>query len=417
VLLRIPLVSICLSRKSLGRSSVARATAARVASLAASVLTGVVLARALGASGRGEYAFYVLVPETLRVLFGLGLHESATVFVAKAPEDSRPIAASILVWSVGVGTCLAAAVILAPSVFGLVDTSVWPVALVGLAVPLAFVQKIAENVLRGLFDFDGYSLVVVTQSVVLTIGVVGISFWNPTSTSATAAFLVSLSVSAAVAFTRISKRWTTEAARSVPTLLEVMAFGLRAWPATILSFCARRLDFILIHFLGGAQALGFYAVATQILESTLLFPASTAAVLAPKVARGDISSEAAHVDLIRTGLGLSVATGAVVITSPWLLPLAFGSEFSQAIPPLLILAPGVVAVGLNQVLGAFLTATGRPHVNSWASLCGTTVAAILFIALIPPFGVIGAAIGSSAAYGTQFAVQIAAFRRSERCEQ
>jgi O-antigen/teichoic acid export membrane protein len=109
---------------------------------------------------------------------------------------------------------------------------------------------------------------------------------------------------------------------------------------------------------------------------------------------------------------LSVAAAALLcIAGPFVLRL-FGPAFTAGYPSLLILLAGHVGAARLGPVTSLLVMTG--HQRTAASIQGvsTILSALLLIALITPFGVIGAATAVAfSAFATQLAFFYAAHRR------
>ena len=65
----------------------------------------------------------------------------------------------------------------------------------------------------------------------------------------------------------------------------------------------------------------------------------------------------------------------------------------------------------TKVLTSYIFSQGRPLVNTMITTASLVVTLIALIALVPPFGVNGAAAASSIAYGAHFAAALYAYRR------
>ena len=78
----------------------------RVASLLIGIASAVIVARALGPAGKGEYALIVLIPAFFQLAGGLGLDQAMVYLVARRRRESRAIAFTVLVTSVGLGILL-----------------------------------------------------------------------------------------------------------------------------------------------------------------------------------------------------------------------------------------------------------------------------------------------------------------------
>ena len=102
--------------------------------------------------------------------------------------------------------------------------------------------------------------------------------------------------------------------------------------------------------------------------------------------------------------GVAVVVGAA---APWVILLLFGEDFDPAAKPLALLLPGVVAYAPVTVLVVYLVRHSRPHLSLVVSIAAAVVTAALALALIPRYGVEGAAVASAVGYGVE--------RRSRGC--
>jgi enterobacterial common antigen flippase len=64
----------------------------------------------------------------------------------------------------------------------------------------------------------------------------------------------------------------------------------------------------------------------------------------------------------------------------------------------MLLAPATVVLGMNQILSTAFRGIGRPEIGSSAELLGLAVTAISLVALLPRYGMYGAAVASLLAY-------------------
>ncbi len=87
-------------------------------------------------------------------------------------------------------------------------------------------------------------------------------------------------------------------------------------------------------------------------------------------------------------LALVVVLWAIV---PWLLPLLFGKPSAPAVPITNILLLGTLPLAAKLMFQQALKAWDRPLIISRAELVGLVVAVAAILALMPPFGLIGAA--------------------------
>ena len=78
---------------------------------------------------------------------------------------------------------------------------------------------------------------------------------------------------------------------------------------------------------------------------------------------------------------------------------------------MLILLPGMWFLGTGTVVGGDLRGRGRPGLASAVAGIAVVVTVALDLALIPPFGIVGAAVASVAAYSVFGLVSLAVLSR------
>jgi O-antigen/teichoic acid export membrane protein len=97
-----------------------------------------------------------------------------------------------------------------------------------------------------------------------------------------------------------------------------------------------------------------------------------------------------------TALG-AVAIGLLGVV---IVPFAFGSAFQDAVPLLAVLMPAALILGMNDILSTAFQGVGRPDITSKGELIGLVVTVAGLSALLPRYGVLGAALASLLAYGS-----------------
>jgi len=101
----------------------------------------------------------------------------------------------------------------------------------------------------------------------------------------------------------------------------------------------------------------------------------------------------------RVLLLVGTATTAVtaVVADPF-ISVAFGNEWERAVIPIVILVSANAAIGIETPLRNVLVRVGRPISISLLACLGLALNACLTLALVGPFGIVGAAAASVIAY-------------------
>jgi len=189
-------------------------------------------------------------------------------------------------------------------------------------------------------------------------------------------------------------------------------YDTRRWMASVvpLSLIAgmqminSRTDVVMLGLFGSTEDVGVYRVVAMAASQIGLTLAAANAVIAPQISRLYAAGEQQRLQrLVTTSArvvlisALPLAVALMAFGEP-LLGVVFGTEYTVGQPALAILSVGqLVNVGMGSV-GVLLNMTG--HERDTAVGLGIAAAAnvLLNLALIPPFGVEGAATATMATY-------------------
>lgn len=174
------------------------------------------------------------------------------------------------------------------------------------------------------------------------------------------------------------------------------------WIVTVASLGNDSLGVVMLGLFGTPADVGIFGVAVRLAMPLSFLGASIQAVYEPKFA-GFYKTEN-YSDLhkeFRTSLRHSfLLAGAMLVTMAVLakpLLLLFGPEFVAARPAFLIMLIGTCAMAAFGPSGSLMTMTHKGHYNAWVAIGTLPLAAVLLYFLIPAYGGLGAAIGTSVA--------------------
>jgi O-antigen/teichoic acid export membrane protein len=189
-------------------------------------------------------------------------------------------------------------------------------------------------------------------------------------------------------------------ALSWKTLGAALAIGLRYHWAMAALFLLWRVDTFILNALSTRQQVGLYAIAVPLAELLYLFVDSVSVVYIPRQLSNQ-SREAAQLTARLSRINLLLCCGGAVCIaacSPVLLPAVFGSSYSGSVAPLLVILPGVVALGIIRPLQVMLLRLNRPVIVSAFCFSALVVNIVVNLALIPTLGAVGASASSTIAY-------------------
>jgi O-antigen/teichoic acid export membrane protein len=191
-------------------------------------------------------------------------------------------------------------------------------------------------------------------------------------------------------------------------------YGFRAQLSNFIHFFNYRLTYYFLDYFTDISSVGIFSLAVSIAESVWLISQSIATVQYMRVARSEKIEET-----LRPTLGfawMSMILSALAITTILLLPKQlftsiFSEEFSDSLPILYALLPGILAQSFSSQLAHYFAGRGMYNINLWGSLLGVGMNIGLGLALIPILGNQGAALTASVAYLTILIWQIVLFAR------
>lgn len=172
-----------------------------------------------------------------------------------------------------------------------------------------------------------------------------------------------------------------------------------AWPlavGTLATLVYVRCDQILLRNLAGTAENGVYAAAARIMEILYALPLMLAASLGPGLVRQRASDRAAYERAMQRFFQLAAGSAWVVAllsaaAAPWLIPLAFGPQYTRAAGMFVVLAFSLPLVALGVARQEFLVNEGRQRFQLATTLVGAVVNVGLNLWAIPRWGGLGAA--------------------------
>jgi stage V sporulation protein B len=386
-----------------------------VASAALAFGVFVLVARALGPDGRGVYALFLLTASITQGVLGLGLNVSAMYFLGKRLMPLPRVVGHGIAVALLAGALSTLLVLLAWPLLGdrFAEHGVpyWTFAFV---VPLFIVYGLLTSVLQATGRFLAMNAVLLTQPIVnfsllratMTLGYVdttrAVLFWTVGTFAATLLALALLAPSM-----RSANWWRID----LPSLRELVRFGLRGQIGNVMQLLNYRLDQYIVLLFVNTAGVGIYSVAVGLTQSVWFISNAIATVLLPRLTATDAADAARTTPLVcRTTLFVSaLGAAALAVVSPAVL-LLFGHAYRPALTPLLWLLPGTVALSGSKILASYVFSQGYPGTNSLITVASLVVTLIADFVLIPQFGVAGAAVASTLAYCTHCALSLVAYR-------
>lgn len=389
----------------------------RLLVLVLSTLNVVLVARALGPHGRGQYFILLSAIWVLSVLADLGLSQTAVVFSTQLRacpilalsllSSSATIGVAAIVWT-SVGTRLL------PNV---------PHALMLLAlaaVPASVSVNVWSNVLIGTRRLIALNVVQVAASAMsLTLNVIFVVAWAGHVTAAFLVYVVVCFLQGALMIA-VGRRGVllTEGLRADTRLaVQMLRFGLRSYAGAISIVVWSRATAFLLNVYHGPGPVGIFSVAQQVAEKTLMPAHALQDVVFQKLTTASPSAGTAVMNrYLRVTVCSLIPLGLLgVWLAPGVVDVLLGPQYVGSTVVLRLLLVGTAALNLSLLLGPYFL--GQLHRPGWLSAV-SWLSALLNIGLarllIPGSAEIGAALAlvSSQIVGT--AILLVGYLRAAR---
>ena len=391
--------------------------AAQLVAAVLSLLSVLVVARALGAEGRGSVAFLTAMTFLTANLATFGVQEANGNFAAADPRSRRSLATNSVILALLLGgaaiAILSGLIAVFPGIAGESDPALRLIA-------FAFIPAILLQIFLRFLVQAEYGFAVTNAAFVLApaLNVVGNGLFYALGilsvNSAVGWWLAGQTLETVLLAWYVQRRMSGFGRPDLALVRSALHFGVRAHPGRVMLLGNYRLDQWLLGAIAGPRELGVYSVAVAWAEALWYLPTALAAVQRPDLVRA-AKHEAARIAarIFRAAMFVTAACALVmIVAAPILCITIFGEEFRDSVGMLRVLVFAAFGVAAVKLLGSALVTQGRPGLQSFAIGAGFVLSVALDVILIPPFGGQGAAFAAMIAHTTAGLVVSTIFLRT-----
>lgn len=384
----------------------------RIVNAIAAAALGILTARILGPAGKGIYTLPMVEAGLVGTAF-TGLTSATSYFMLNA-NAGRTILRTALA-TMAVGVVLGAAVVTG---FAYAGHALWAAAAAIASLPATAATCIVAGYAVGIRRVRGTTTVTVATTLVnLVLVGVGFAVFARSPWIAIAAWVAALNLVAAIGLVVVFAHSRTLRDNVPVRTGDFVRFATKAGATNLVTLLNYRGDLYIVALLTSVASLGLYSVAVSASETLLIATQSAAITISPHVGSMDRRAAAQlTARCVRNNLLVAAALcGILFVAAPWVVALLYGGRFLPLVPVLRILLVGVVAVSLGSPVSSYFTLKlGRPEISLWIAGLSAAVCIALAAVLVPMLGIVGAAIGSTAAYIAGQAVGMSVFSRQAR---
>jgi len=372
-------------------------------------LLRIVLARWLGAADLGLYQMVITVQGIAMLIATLGIPMALTKYVAECKDNKGKLSQtttsgiiSSVIFGIVTGILLYALSGVLANVFHMPELA-HLLKILAFALPFTSLLEALLGLFNGLREMKTFAYLMILRSLLMILfiiafvrlgfGIEGVVFG-----------LVLAIVGACIGGLYLSRKLLRLNLQNLSqNSKRLVSFGSQLFGANAVSLIANQADIILIGYFLAAKDVGYYSVAVSLSMLFLIIPQAIQRITYPATSEYwsqnnhqalqtmiDKSMKYSACILLPLGLGVGFFSKEIITT-------IFGGEFIYAVLPLCVLLIARVILGSTiYPIGASFSGVGRPEIalKLGAISAGTNIG--LNILLIPRFGIVGAAIATTA---------------------
>jgi stage V sporulation protein B len=371
----------------------------------------VFLARYVGPADLGLYTLAFTFYSFGMLLSAFGIGWALVKYVAESKEDTSHTGRLLSIGAafsllIGCISCLAlylSAPWIAVSFFHMPELGAL-LRIVAFALPFIAVEKATLGFLNGLRRMGLYTVVNVSQNVLtvaLTLALVLLGYGVNGAVLALVLPVALLSSFSVFAVRRSLRK--PAIGQYAPVARTLLRFGTYVVLASAIGMALYNTDRIMLGYFLDNVAVGIYSIAATLVLVLHLPSQAIQLITNPTIASHWAQGEIRRIeDFVNrtmkiTGMLILPLSFALAFLAEDLITLVFGAAYASATVPLQILLVGFVVGGLLTSVGTALSSTAYVHVGFIITSIQLVANVALNVALIPPFGMNGAAAATSAA--------------------
>ena len=376
--------------------------------------SGLLIARALGPSGRGAFTALTVIAIMIAWVFAIGSTQTITYFQARDADPRLGVLSTWLLLAIPLSAiALVVSELLLPTLLAAQPPRTLELGRVFMITVIVLLYtELFLGSLLGLHRFAFYNALRAGVPTVITLLYASLwAFHRLTIETALATYgaiqLISLVVLAVATLRRYDlSRF------SIRTAKETSWYGIRARGAELGNLVNARFDLFIMPAFLSASSVGLYSVSASMSYTVFLLSSSLATVILPVATRRGQAGTQTITRSLQVTLVSGVAMGIVLMPGAELaVRVVYGADFLGSVAPFRILLPGAVLYGGAQILIAGLHSINRPFTATVVQGIGVIITVPGLLLFMPVGGITAAAIVSTVAYSVVFLFGLVAYKR------
>ena len=395
---------------------------AKVGIATGSLLSGMIVARWLGAESVGVLALLTVVSAVAATFGSFGMTSAITFLVARDRRYLRSVVFNAIFFSLAAGGLLAAVLAAVahakPGLFNNVPEEF--VLIAACAIPFQMLSQFCLAAFLGLQSVGRYNMLDVVMQAALVINplvvVCALGLGLNVLVILNAATSILLSVVILYLLLRAVKPAPAEPSLGQKSVLvEMLRYGSKFYISLAASLIILRADLLIVNYYRGSVEAGVYAISTQVGMLLMMLPFVISTVLFPRVTEARDTSGEMTCRVTRHSALIMLAACLATVPLAFLLPVLYGPAFAAVPLQVVVLLPGVYLLGLETVQVQYFNSIGVPRAIPAFWIATMVINVTLDLLFVPAFGAIAAAAVSSVSYALMFILVAVYFRNQTGC--
>lgn len=368
---------------------------------ASSAITGIVTARTLGPNGVGHLAYLIWITDMIAVLFGLGLQNTLTRFLAELSGQAlTDQAAAFQRWILPRFLFITVLGVIVIVSIGFTSKSPYESVAVWVTLPILFflrgVASLYQAFLAGQQRFDIAARINVISSTIQLVGVILGSYYL----GLIGAILGYTAAAAVPALMSVTMLYRLDSSVPIDNVLRsrIWSYAIDTWFALIVSTLIwSRIEIFFIQRYWNSQSVAMFSISLSLGMLATQGPLMLTGAVMPHLAEqvGAVNREAIQ-NTYSSGTRLMALAIFPMCFScaamvPVLIPLLYGRSFASAVPTAQLVI-GTSALSFATVGTSVVMAMGKSRFIALSGLVGAIASLLGCLLLIPPLGAWGAAV-------------------------
>lgn len=369
------------------------------------LFSSIIIARVLGPEAKGTVDLFNLLNSFILDFGMLGFGSSLLYYLANKQRPLKEIHGTGLVFALAMGSLM---VLLGGLFLPICNNifpglSYWMILLAFILAPIIFYRLIWTNIMIGINQ--SVKIYQITLYFTIINLMVLLVLWKINLLNAASNIIlisVIATLNALVAFYILYKREPV-LKPSADLAKKSLNYGLVIYVGNIANIMHFKIAQVLINYWLGTKSLGIYALSARWAEMLFILDAAITTVAISRISSISTSESYSLTNhLFKIQLLISGASGILLMIMAYpIINILYGESYKEAILPLILLIPGVVAWSVSKILSEMLTYNCKlASYCTKISILGLVINVLFNYSLIKVIGIgiVGASISATISY-------------------